>query len=143
VIGTDDRFKQRLHVGPYDSQHGFTPWEIEFEGAGRCRQAFRDPTFSGSGESSRSRARKTVRAATVMVHGRRRPRHRRVRDGRSAAPREAPAERHRGGHPMPIADAVALLAVPSRARGLRVDLGEGYRLLVRPKPLPLLPGARA
>jgi len=49
LIGTDDRFPHRLHVGAYDPQNAHTPWEIEFEGGRRLSYAVMGPDIQSIG----------------------------------------------------------------------------------------------
>lgn len=129
VIGTDDRFTQRLHVGPYDSQHGFTPWEIELEGGRTLSSGVPGPDiqrigrqFAEPGQEGRAEA------ATVMVHGA----GDHDADGFATADplllEKLPRNVIEGGNPMRVADAVALLGLFLRVRDdFALDLGEDYR----------------
>jgi hypothetical protein len=129
VIGTDDRFRQRLHVGPYDSQHGFTPWEIEFEGGRTLSSGVPGPDIQRIGREFAEPGREDrAEAATVMVHG--------AGDHDADAFATAdpllleklPRNVIEGGNPMQVADAVALLGLFLRVReDFALDLGEGYR----------------
>jgi hypothetical protein len=129
VIGTDDRFRQRLHVGPYDSQHGFTPWEIEFEGGRTLSSGVPGPDiqrigrdFAEPGQEDRAEA------ATVMVHGAGDHDADAFATGDPLLLEKLPRNVIEGGNPMPVADAVALLGLFLRVReDFALDLGEGYR----------------
>jgi hypothetical protein len=129
LIGTDDRFSQRLHVGTYDSQNAYTPVEIELEGGRRLSSGVMGPDiqrigrdFGGAGQEKRSEE------ATVMLH--------------AAADHEAdafvtsdplllrmlPQHVAEGGNAMTVDEAVALLGLFLRVRDdFTLDLGEGYR----------------
>ncbi len=129
VIGTDDRFSQRLRVGAYDDQHAYTPWNIEFDGGRTLSSGVMGPDIQRIGRQfAEAGQEERAERATVMVHGAG------DHDGDAFATADPlllerlPRNVIEGGNPMMVADAVALLGLFLRVReDFALDLGEGYR----------------
>lgn len=129
VIGTDERFSNRLSVGVYDAQHGYTPWNIAYANGDRLTAGVPGPDvprlgreFADPGHEERG-TRAMVMANAAGNH--------QVDALVTADPlllEGFPRSWVDQGNPMTVAEAVALLGLFLRVReDFALDLGQGYR----------------